>query len=159
MRYLVFPLVGVMFSVGCKNPEVTQLSPGVFILAKSDRKGMFGNFSTFKMKVIQEANEFAAARGKVAIPVSTRETPIAPGRLATFEYQFRLVDKDSPEAKGVNVLGPTPTISIQKIETKDSTERPKDVYGELIRLDDLKKKGIITDTEFQDQKKKLLEGK
>jgi hypothetical protein len=32
----------------------------------------------------------------------------------------------------------------------------KDMYGMLLKLDELKKKEIITDAEFQVQKKKLL---
>jgi hypothetical protein len=34
---------------------------------------------------------------------------------------------------------------------------PADVYGELKKLDELRKDGIITDEEFQVQKKKILE--
>ena len=35
----------------------------------------------------------------------------------------------------------------------------KDVYSELMKLDELRKKGILTEEEFQTQKKKVLEGK
>ncbi len=34
-----------------------------------------------------------------------------------------------------------------------------DINPELVKLDDLRKRGILTDTEFDAQKKKLLEGK
>ena len=33
----------------------------------------------------------------------------------------------------------------------------QDVYSELIKLDELRQKGLLTDEEFEDQKKKLLE--
>jgi hypothetical protein len=33
-----------------------------------------------------------------------------------------------------------------------------DRYDELIKLDDLRKKGIISEAEFETQKKKLLSG-
>ena len=39
------------------------------------------------------------------------------------------------------------------IETKKQT---KDIYTELIKLDELKQKGIITEEEFETQKKKIL---
>ena len=45
------------------------------------------------------------------------------------------------------------------VKTKDQTERPKDAYAELIKLDDLRKRGILTEAEFEAQKKKLLEGR
>ena len=35
-------------------------------------------------------------------------------------------------------------------------EKFKDMYGMLLKLDELKKKEVITDAEFQLQKKKLL---
>ncbi len=38
-----------------------------------------------------------------------------------------------------------------------ATSAQKDIYSELTKLDDLRKKGIITDAEFDAQKKKILE--
>ena len=50
-------------------------------------------------------------------------------------------------------------IEIKKdIRTKDESVKPNDVYAELIKLDDLRKKGIISEAEFEAQKKKLLSG-
>ena len=84
------------------------------------------------------------------------------GDWAAVEYQFRVVSKDDPEAKRTS-LTPRPDIVIEKkseisadIETKDQTEKSKDVYTELMKLDDLRKKGIITKEEFETQKKKIL---
>lgn len=34
--------------------------------------------------------------------------------------------------------------------------QPSDMYTELLKLEDLRKRGIITDAEFENQKKKLL---
>ena len=39
---------------------------------------------------------------------------------------------------------------------EDKTKTTKDLYSELIKLDDLLKKGIITDKEFDARKKKIL---
>jgi len=168
-RALIIPII---FILGCKNPGVVPLSPGVYIISRSDARGMFGSLASFKVKVIQEANEFAKAHGKVAIPLASNESPCWPGHLATFEYQFKLVDPDSPEAKQGNYLVPTaPVQKIEtkidrkddikvegKVETKDTTEK-KDVYTELMKLSDLKQKGIITEEEFLKMKAKLLESK
>ncbi len=41
-------------------------------------------------------------------------------------------------------------------KTKDETEIHKDIYSELIKLDDLKQKGIISEAEFETLKQKLL---
>lgn len=155
----LLPLLFLAGLAGCRNPQIVQVSPGVYLLSRSDRAGIFGNASKMKAEVIQEANDFAAKQNKVAIPVTTNESPLWPGHLASFDYQFRLVEKDSPEAKGPTTLGPMPTVAIQKIEAKDTTEPLVDKYAELEKLDGLRKKGIITDAEFETQKKKILERK
>ena len=41
-------------------------------------------------------------------------------------------------------------------QTQMTPDKFKDMYGMLLKLDELKKKEIITDAEFQLQKKKLL---
>ena len=58
---------------------------------------------------------------------------------------------------------PRPDVVIQKnvnvredIRTKDETERRPDLYTEIMKLDDLRKKGLISDAEFEAQKQKLL---
>lgn len=43
------------------------------------------------------------------------------------------------------------------VKSKDQTERPKDFYAELIKLDDLRKRDILTKDEFDIQKKRLLD--
>ena len=44
------------------------------------------------------------------------------------------------------------------VRRKDEPLSKKDVYVELIKLDDLRKRGILSDAEFQAQKSKLLIG-
>lgn len=47
--------------------------------------------------------------------------------------------------------------SVQEQNSEVLQNQPKnDVYTELTKLDDLRKKGIITDAEFEIQKKKIL---
>jgi uncharacterized lipoprotein YehR (DUF1307 family) len=41
-------------------------------------------------------------------------------------------------------------------QTQMTPEKFRDMYGMLVKLDELRKKEIITDAEFQLQKKKLL---
>ena len=50
-------------------------------------------------------------------------------------------------------------IEVQKdIRIKDEPQKSNYVYSELIKLDELRKKGILTDSEFDVQKKRLLSG-
>jgi hypothetical protein len=149
---------------GCANPSfIVQVSPDSYVVSRTDEGGKLGNASAMTPDVIREANEFATGKGKVAIPVLLREVPAAAGRFAFVEYQFRVLDKDDSAARQISPTPPRPEVAIEKTEkppvdvkTRDQVERAKDIYTELIKLDDLRKRGILTDAEFEAEKKKLL---
>src|ERR1039458_4970183 len=93
------PMIMISSLAGCANPGIVKLSSDTYMLARTDKGGIFGNASAMKADVIREANAFAASQGKVAIPLATNETPTRPGQnFASYEYQFRVVDASDPEA-------------------------------------------------------------
>ena len=107
---------------------------------------------------------FSEKQGKVAIPISSHFKPmgIGPAQWAEFEYQFRVVNKNDPEVQRTS-LTPKVNVVIEKkenstsdIKIEEKTKPTKDFYSELVKLDDLLKKGIITDKEFDARKKKIL---
>lgn len=157
---IICVLVAALFA-GCANPGIVQLSPDTYMLSRADRAGIFGNTAALKAGVIKEANEFAQSKGKVAIPLSSRDTPVYPGHFATVEYQFRVVDKDDPEAKRTSLVQRADVVveKTEKISADVRTKEDKvpDLYAELTKLDDLRKRGILTEDEFIVQKKRLLE--
>lgn len=72
-----------------------------------------------------------------------------------------MVDKDDPEAKRTSLVQRADLV-IEKSEKISADVRTKedkapDLYAELTKLDDLRKRGILTEDEFAVQKKKLLE--
>ena len=166
-RRIIISLSIIAIVSGCaSNSGVVKISPDTYMIFKTDRAGIFGDASRMKANVIREANAFAESQGKVAIPISTQATPMGtgPGQFATFEYQFKVIDKNDPEAQRTSLV-PRADVLIEKnseisvdIKSKDQTEKTEDVYAELIKLDDLRAKGIITEEEFEAQKKKLLSG-
>ena len=102
------------------------------------------------------------------MPVSVREKPVGskPGEWAHFEYQFKLVDLATARTSAalnadrqsiaprdvatdttqrINVQGPPSTAPVQA-----------DLYSELLKLDDLRKRGLLTEAEFAAQKARLL---
>lgn len=140
-------------SGGCANPGIVQVSPDTYRLARDDHAGVFGNRHSLAAGVIRDANAFAESKGKVAIPVSQTDKPVGVlGDWASYEYVFKLVDKDDPAAKERAFTSSTHTV----IELA-KPEKP-DLYSELLKLDDLRRKGLITDAEFEAQKQKLLSG-
>jgi len=86
-------------------------------------------------KVLREADEFAIERGKIAETVTISETGKGFMRFAKIEYTFRLVDAEPTEKE----------------------EKSIDLYTELKKLAELRDDGIITDAEFEAEKKELLD--
>ena len=158
---VLFPIV-----VLAGKPEVIQISPDTYMISKADHGGIFGGgLPKLKATVIKQANEFAASQGKIAIPLASSERPMGngPAQWATFEYQFRVVDKTDPEAKRTSLAArPDTVISIENTQPQQITSpagdgRVDDLYSKLIKLDDLRKRGLISDAEFEAEKRKLLE--
>ncbi len=112
-----------------------------------------------KTKVMKEAEEFAESKGKVAVVRHIQEEPMRPGQFASIEYTFWVLDKSDADAHREDLHKEADHISEQhvKVELKqDAPVQKKDMYEQLIKLDDLHKRGILTDAEFEQQKQKLL---
>lgn len=117
--------------------EVVQISDDTYRIQRSDKGGIFGNTAKMRDRVLREAEEFAAARGKIVETVTLSERGKGFMRFAKIEYTFRLVD-------------PEPT-------AKAEEEKTIDLYTELKKLAELREDGILTDEEFEAEKKKLLD--
>lgn len=159
---LVVLLLGILATLGgCATAEIIPMGSDSYMISQTSAGGMFTNMGALKAEVIKRANAFAKKHSKVAVPIASRETPPAPGRMPNFEYQFRLVDANDPRAPGgglipradmviENNMHPTPDLTATKSGEKE------DVYTELLKLDDLRKRGLIADAEFEAQKAKVL---
>ena len=159
---LLLSLTIAVVLAGCKSLGIVQLSPDTYMASKTSAGGIWVSMASLKEEVISAANDFAESKGKVAVPLFANETPVRPGRNPSFEYQFRLADRNDPAARGIG-LTPHPDVVIEKTEkisadirTRDESDKKQDVYTELMKLDDLRKKGIITEAEFATEKQKLL---
>lgn len=161
-RQSMYLLICTLIASCVSNPPPVELSPGVYMIFREDQAGIFGNQATFRARVIQEASKFASTKGAKAVPVSSRFTPRPPAMgFASFEYQFRLVPLDDSTADGTSLM-PAPDITIKS----ETIERPassratsstsKDSYQKLQELHELRKKGVLSEKEFLDQKAKVL---
>ena len=159
-RIIVFLILsGLIF--GCASTGPVQLSPDTYMISKTDKGGIFGNPSKMKLAVIREANEFAASQGKTAIPISTNETPLVVGqRFASIEYQFRVVSSDDPEYQRTALQQRADIVIEDKkdidVNVTSEDKSAPDIYDSLVRLEDLRERGILTDQEFAQEKERIL---
>lgn len=149
---------------GCKSTDIVQLSPDTYMVTVEDHAGIFaGSPAKLKARTIRAANAFAESNGKITIPVAMQYHPVGGFRdWPSFEYQFMVLDKSDPQALRTSLV-PRADFVVQKTEkisadvrAKDETDKKPDLYSELTKLDDLRKKGLITDQEFESEKQKLL---
>ncbi len=159
-------LAGALLAMGCAAPEIRPVAGDVYVISSSASR-----YSTGKREdLIRQANAYAESHGKVAVAVPQAGTLSGIDRGGVVEYRFRLVDKDGNEVQAA-ALPPRPETASPKAEmvivaappVKGAKQAPQpevkpDLYSELIKLDDLRKRGILTEEEFQTQKKKLLGG-
>jgi len=162
---LIIPLMLLPVAAQARKPEVVQLSPDTYMITKTDKAGIFGGgVPKLKTAIIKQANEFAASKGKIAIPIASSELPLRVGQFATFEYQFRVVDKNDPEAQRTS-LAPIPDTTVSVETTPHQPVAPSQgidntsYIDELRALASLRDDGIISEEEFQKQKAKILSRK
>ena len=164
-KKLALPAVLAALLAACATADIVPMGTDTYMISQTSAGGVFKSMSSLKADVMKRANAFAQSKGKIAIPVASKETPVRPGRnMPNFEYQFRLVDRDDPRASG-DALVPRADVVIENrvhpVPLTNAKDEPKsqDIYTELLRLDDLRKRNIITESEFEAQKQKLLAGK
>ena len=115
--------------------------------------------------VMQEATEYCATSDKYPVIHNMESRDGVPGRsYATVRLTFGCYAQDDPVYLTAN---PEPRADVVVDDNKDvkitldTDERPDtsdDLYSELLKLDDLRQRGILTEEEFAAQKRKLLEG-
>ncbi len=153
---LIFGLVG---SAHGADPEFVKVSPDTYMVVIQNKAGIFGSLPRTRAKAIDAANRFAESQGMTAIPVGMNSTPAGgPGQWPTVEYQFRVVQQGDPEYRRMS-LTPAPDTFIEVNVNGQAAASPApavDAYTELLKLDDLRKRGILTEDEFQAEKTKLL---
>lgn len=148
---------------GCVSaPQIVKLPGDTYSITRTDKGGSLDDIGSTRASMIHEANDFAAKQGKVASTVSMKDSPAAVQGFTTVEYRFTLVDKDALPQTAVST---TPTDSVPPKAnsalasplTRAQGPHSIDIYNELIKLDELRKRGILTDEEFAREKKKVLD--
>ncbi|MBK6961565.1 MAG: SHOCT domain-containing protein [Gammaproteobacteria bacterium] len=158
------PFTLLLFSVfmaGCASPKFVNIGPDKYLIFREDHRGVFGKVETLRAAVIEEANAFAESKGMLAYPIAAKTVPlqVCTACWASFEYQFKLVNKNDHTTPKTHLVDNTDVVVDDAGNVAGeirTTHSVRDVHSELIKLDDLRKKGIINETEFDEQKKKIL---
>jgi hypothetical protein len=153
---------------GCMSSSgsgIVRVSADTYRLSRVDGGGRYVDAAAMKAAVVNDANAFAQSQGKIAVPVATREEAMRVGHLSTIDYEFRLVAPGEPAPLPAEPVQRAAAVADQTlpktvdVQPAGKPEARPDLYTELIKLDDLRKRGILTEEEFQMLKARLLAGK
>lgn len=174
MQRILLPIVCVglsLFLVACSSTGVLPVGENSYMLSKQTATG-YQTAVKIRSEVMQEASAYCSKSNKHFVIQDMQSRDGVPGRsYATVSLTFGCYDKSDPiyrasqpkrGADHVKEIRLYQDVKVEKTEkgatdrSKDEPTGQKDVYTELIKLDDLRKKGILSDAEFEAQKKKLL---
>ena len=140
--------IGIALAGCASNTHVVSMGHDTYAITCEAVTLFANNTEALKAKARDEAAQFCASKGKqmkevdVAVEKSRRSTGFAKAKIV-----FRAVDAANPDRDRETAAAP-------------AREKPVNVdllYKDLIKLDDLHKKSILSDEEFQGVKKKVLD--
>lgn len=162
MKKYIYALLVSLVLLGCTSKSVVMpMEDGVFSLSKSAPTGLTP-LGVIKNDAFEEINDMARKENKVVEIVSVNEVAAAFGRWPQVEIRFKLLTQE--EAKIIkNNQKEVKTSYVydakgNAIDTKTSISVDNDIdkYKKLEQLGKLKEQGILTQSEFEDEKKKIL---
>jgi len=140
------------------NPQFSEIGQNTVSVTHWAETGFERDTDKLKDLALKDAADYCAKQHKELKVISTTlKRPKVP--LTGFAYAkvvFKALASDDPELHAsitpiADAASPAAAISAQPASPTDS------LYSDLMKLDDLRKRGILTDEEFQAQKKKRLE--
>jgi hypothetical protein len=140
-------LAALASGCGTNMPIQKNGNTGEYVLNRDD-KSPFGNLPSVKRQVSADATSFCAAMNKKFSEKYSIDKERAVFVWPESTLYFECVE---PKQEG----------SANRAQPKNEAEAQQNasIYSELIKLDELRKKGILTEAEFEAQKQKLLNGK
>ena len=175
---LLFGLVAVTCRAADINPEIVSLGHDTYALTHWATNGFARNTEKLQKLALEDAAAYCTRLHKELKVISTStDKPAVPlTGFASAKVVFKALDANDPElhtpvpvesvpgattlvyaqAPAAPVYAPTPATSAVAENALPKTATDV-LYNDIMKLDDLRKRGLLTDEEFQAQKKKLLE--
>jgi hypothetical protein len=152
--------------VGCaSNSGVVAMGNNTFMVTRQAATGFSGS-GTLKAEALQEAAKFCESQGKQlkVLAITEAKPPYILANFPKAEIVFKALDASDPELKNQTPIDPSGIqlkvgerpVARTTIEINEKHLTGSDLYAELAKVDELRKKGILTDAEFEAEKKKIL---
>jgi hypothetical protein len=158
--WLALPLG--LLAVTCRadpNPEIVSLGHDTYALTRWANNGFTRNTEKLQSQALEDAAAYCARLHKeLKIVSTTTARPLIPlTGFASAKVVFKALDANDPELHApvaASAPGAATPVVAENAAPRTTTDA---LYSDLMKLDDLRKRGLLTEEEFQAQKKKLLE--
>jgi len=141
------------------------MGANTYIVTRQAATG-FSGAGTLKADAISEAAKFCEAQGKVlkVVAVTEAQPPFILGNFPKAEVVFKALSPGDPElsrqseynSAGTQVRVGSSLVDRSEVKVTVDRQESGDAYAKLEKLDELRKKGILTEDEFQKEKARLL---
>ena len=157
MKIILASLLFAALVVGCASSGVVPIGQDTFMISKQSSTG-YHSAGSVKAEIFTEANAYCLGQGKSLQPVSDSGVDGVPGRsFANAELIFRcLMSGDSGLSRPTRT--PVANVRIEQVnKIQESPSRPQeDTYTQLLKLKSLLDSKVITQEEFDEQKRRIL---
>ena len=135
---------------------VVPVGDNTFSITHTGKTAFSRDTEKMKADVRQEAAKYCAAQGKeLKILELTSEKPFFSTGYASAKIVFKAVTPGEVEpASAPTTAASASSMTNRSVEPATPTD---ELYNELMKLDELRQKGILTDKEFKAEKKKVLD--
>lgn len=135
-----------------------SMGDNTFAITRTATSGFDRDVRKFRQEAEQDAAKYCTSQGKVLKVVAvTSDRPHFGGGFASARIIFRALDAGDPALTAVDT--PVPAAGTGQSVATPTGVLPTyagDLYSEILKLDDLRKRGLLSDKEFEQQKRKLL---
>lgn len=145
----------------CSSTGVVPVGTDTFMIAKKSAQAGFGPPVKTEAAVYEEANAYCESQRLMVETVDKEVRNSTFGRPGSVNLKFRCVDAN--DASDASASNEQPLeVATDKVRERDSdavsgNSEADDLYSEILKLDDLRQRGLISDAEFEQEKKELLE--
>ena len=155
-----FGIVAVLLAAGLfvqaaePAPAIVPLGENTYRVTVSATHKFTRNTDKLKEQALAAASAYCTGLGKQLKIVSVDESKALylMGGMASATLTFKALDLTDPGFSATQSGDATHTEANRAATTSNET-----LYADLLRLDDLRKKGILSDDEFKTEKQKVLD--
>lgn len=153
--------LGMLALAGCSTPAPSVVSLGnhTYSITRQAGSGLVRDTEKLKADALDAASAYCTQQHKeLKVLSATAEKPnLMLTGYARAKVVFQALDANDPELRTPAVSAPTGITGATAVAADAASPSTDALYHDLVKLDDLRKRGILTEEEFQAQKKKVLE--